>query len=156
MEPYLTVFIVLIYRRTWTNWWPTSGQLTPTLYAASSPMRPRPLGRWRIPWSCTSCAVTVCWKASGSAGRDSPTGSSMETLNKGTVNAKVRKKSFYIYNTIVDHSCVFCTFVLISDTASWIQMLFLRDSSLITRKQLKNCWVLWISTMSSINLDTQR
>lgn len=36
------------------------------LCAASSPMRPRLLGRWRILWSCTSCAVTVCWKGSGS------------------------------------------------------------------------------------------
>ena len=39
------------------------------------------------PWStisyCTSCAVTGCWRASGSAGKGSPAGSSTGTSNRG-------------------------------------------------------------------------
>lgn len=34
-------------------------------------------------WCCTSCAVTVSWKVSASAARDSPTGSSTQTSSSG-------------------------------------------------------------------------
>ncbi len=54
-------------------------------------MRQRLLGRWRILWLCTNCAVMVSWRVSGSAGRDSPTGSNMETSSKGN------KSTVYIF-----------------------------------------------------------
>ena len=42
-----------------------------------------PQAWWTTTWSCTSCAVTGCWRASASAGRASPAGSSMATSNSG-------------------------------------------------------------------------
>ena len=94
------MFASLYYRRTWTSWWPTWGRLTPTLYAASSPMNPRLLGPWRTPWWCTSCAVTVCWKESGSAERVSPTGSSTEISNRGITSFKSHTAWLKKYKTI--------------------------------------------------------
>lgn len=38
---------------------------------------------WTITWSFTSYAVTVCWRGSGSAGKDSPAGFFTLTSSKG-------------------------------------------------------------------------
>lgn len=156
------------FRKTLTSWWPTCEALSLTSSAASSRTRPRPpvtqphtqqgsescgqsscfrpfpvQGSWTRSWCSTSCAATVCWRASGSAGRASPTASSTLSSNSGKMRPYLRSwklvkgldglltSHYWISNISLDHSAI----------VSWTLLPSLMTSSWTAEKLLRSCWL---------------
>ncbi len=151
-------------------------QLTLTLCAASSPMRLRLLGRWRILWSCTSCAVTVCWRASESAERASQQDPVWRFQAEVLMNTKhlghtwIKKYChFQIFNIqwFLVSFLIYLLYLYLflnlfiykyatTDIVSWTLLPSQMVSSLTAGKELKSYWDLWILTITSTSLDILR
>ena len=74
------------YRSPWINWWRTCTARIHTLSGASFPMRRRSPEWSTLLWWWTSSSVTVYWRESVSAAKDSPAESCMLNSNRGKTN----------------------------------------------------------------------
>lgn len=101
-------------------------------------------GPWTTTWSCTSCAVTACWKVSGSVGRVFPAGSCTEISGRGKTPVQF------------SHLRVWSSSPHVTDTGSSTPAPSLRVSSSTARRRQRNCCPPSTWTTASTDLDTPR
>lgn len=113
----LNALLTLLYpppfaRNPWTSWWRTCTALTHILSAVSFPTSSNSQVSLMPPWSWTSCNVTVYWKESVFAGKDSLAGLSTLSSNRGKLSSVILSShsAFYVL-CIIDSVLSYMSFV---------------------------------------------